>query len=784
MIWRKILPVVTGLVSAYVCVVDAYMLRMNERDLTADGTYLFQANQDAEESVVSKLVNTDSTSLEFGFEPSSGSKQVVCIRFSTVNIDKGSEISSAEIVFSVKSSSAGQASPQLVWYGEKASNSGELSAGSSNLSSRSKTRSKVAWTPGPWAQFTQEVTPDLSPIVTEVINQASWESGNAMTLCASKESTGSAELTRSVHSVEGGAASAAGQVPMLKVIVGTGVAPPPVSKPAQAPTTTPTGLRQFFIENHIEENLRTGATFQRSSDLEFGYDNNQNVQANSMPCMRFGEVDVPPNGEIVKAYLQVVALEDSGNAAAPNLECWGERVGDAVEFSEVDFDASRRSKTTARVTWTPAQWNQGTQYQSPNMKEIVQEITALPDWVPGQAMVFCCSPADENVGQLVRRSYASRSGGPPPELLVQVEGDPGTKSFNPFEEYPTNSAADFTVSLSMVIFYVSLVLVLTTSLFVLVYRKHPIIQVAQPKFCAAVLFGALLSSSSIPLFTIDDSENIATDQGGNRAADAACMGSVWLFGLGFVTMYGAMLVKISKVENIFSQKYRMSVNTTRKLNKRQPRIFFALVAVEFFLLFLWQVISPLRYQRLFIEDEAPEQGTRGLCTSVHDIVFVSILGAYHFLILIYALYLSNKTIRMHTAFSEGKHLRWGVWNGIQFTLIAIPILFVSQDTNTAMLVRAGVVGIHDIGLVMLIFLPKCYFIYYGIEDEPQQTETGKEVLAHVVNKYKETKSSHSGSTGAPSKVSRSSTSNGKMSRFSSEMPNFSTKLSQIDSPQL
>lgn len=49
-----------------------------------------------------------------------------------------------------------------------------------DAASRTLTSASVAWTPGAWVADTSYDTPDLTPIVQEIVNRAGWASGNAM----------------------------------------------------------------------------------------------------------------------------------------------------------------------------------------------------------------------------------------------------------------------------------------------------------------------------------------------------------------------------------------------------------------------------------------------------------------------------------------------------------------------------------------------------------------------------------------------------------------------------
>jgi hypothetical protein len=86
---------------------------------------------------------------------------------------------------------------------EAADNAGPIASTAFGLSSRSRTTASVAWAPPRWlvvgAAGIGERTPDLAPVVQEVVNRPGWAPGNALLVLV----TGSGR--RTAESFEGGA---------------------------------------------------------------------------------------------------------------------------------------------------------------------------------------------------------------------------------------------------------------------------------------------------------------------------------------------------------------------------------------------------------------------------------------------------------------------------------------------------------------------------------------------------------------------------------------------------
>ena len=240
------------------------------------------------------------------------------------------------------------------------------------------------------------------------------------------------------------------------------------------------------------------------------------------------------------------------------------------------------------------------------------------------------------------------------------------------------------------------------------FRRHLVMRSAQPALMAVVLAGAALSSFSLLFIAQYDSSD-------------ACMAQVWCFGVGFALMYGALVVKMRKIKLIFESKTML---TQRSLRHVSPQRNFAVVAAivlgESAILAAWTLESPLVVTRVTFIGAEGRPLSKSSCAGRNDLPFALLLAGYHLTVLLYALWIAMKTSKLHTAFSEGKYMRIAIWNGLQFLVIASIVLYFTNETGTAMLVRAGAVTLHDITFLILIFGPKLQMILFG-----SQTENGE-----------------------------------------------------------
>ncbi len=160
------------------------------------------STDDAEEYVSNYQVGTvitTSADIELTYDGSVGQK--IGLRFPGLTIPQGATVTNAYVTFTARD--AGSAADVVTFKAQAADNAPTFAAASNNVTSRVSGAASATWTPGPWTVGGTFTTPDLGPVVQEVVNRAGWVSGNAVALLV----TGTG--TRNSWAVDGQAASAA-----------------------------------------------------------------------------------------------------------------------------------------------------------------------------------------------------------------------------------------------------------------------------------------------------------------------------------------------------------------------------------------------------------------------------------------------------------------------------------------------------------------------------------------------------------------------------------------------
>ena len=146
-------------------------------DLFPDNKYfIMDATDDGEEDVADGAVGLGSSDLDME------DAIIVGMRFSNILLDPDDTVRYATIQFTSASADAGTVNYKIE--GEKIADSPFFTETDSNFYFRTRTTANVTWSPLDWdedAAGPDQMTPDLSAIVQEIIDQPGWASGNHIT---------------------------------------------------------------------------------------------------------------------------------------------------------------------------------------------------------------------------------------------------------------------------------------------------------------------------------------------------------------------------------------------------------------------------------------------------------------------------------------------------------------------------------------------------------------------------------------------------------------------------
>jgi len=358
------------------------------------------SSDDAEEAISSGAVSLTSSDLELGADGTVS--QIVGMRFNGVTVPQGATITAAYVEFEVDET--GTVATSVTLQGQAADHALTFASTTGNLSGQPKTTAQVAWNNIPaWdALNANHRTPDLSPIIQEIVNRPNWVSGNSLAIFIS--GTG----RRTAEAFDGEAPAA----PLLVITYLTGALPTPTATntptPSHTPTpsdtftpsttptpsNTPTPAAPVTITSRVnsssddaEEAISSGAVSLTSSDLELGADGT----VSQIVGMRFNGVTVPQGATITAAYVEFEVDETGTVATSVTLQ--GQAADHALTFASTTGNLSGRPKTTAQVAWNNIPlWDAlNAKHQTPDLSSIIQEIVNRSNWVSGNSLAIFIS---------------------------------------------------------------------------------------------------------------------------------------------------------------------------------------------------------------------------------------------------------------------------------------------------------------------------------------------------------------------------------------------------------
>lgn len=101
---------------------------------------------------------------------------------------------------------------------------------------------------------------------------------------------------------------------------------------------------------------------------------------------RFANVTIPAGAVITSAYVKLTCIWNETGTTC-NLNCYFNAADDAV--APTDTDEGQALSLTDAVAWSDVgSWADGTQYDTPSLVDILQDIIDRPGWASGQAVMI------------------------------------------------------------------------------------------------------------------------------------------------------------------------------------------------------------------------------------------------------------------------------------------------------------------------------------------------------------------------------------------------------------
>ncbi|MFT4804518.1 MAG: hypothetical protein ACJAZK_001456 [Psychroserpens sp.] len=367
-----------------------------ENELIEETLLVAISSDDAEESVSTGNVDVTGSNLDL---IQNDTEQLVGIRFDNVQIPSGATLYRAYIQFESASPDDNQET-NLNIHGELAISSATFSSATNDISSRILTMNSVNWSEvDSWESAGEtdliQRTPYLNTVISEIIMQDDWISGNALSFIISGEGqrmaksqdSGNAPILRLFYQLpcnDAGTACDDGDANTIIDVEDGNCNCIGILETDTVITEVDSG------PDDAEQSEIGGIMYIDSSDLELVFDSFAG-QNNQTVGVRFNNILVPSGAIISEAYIQFTT--DESNDTPTNISISGELSANSITFTETNFDIENRTRTNAVVNWPNIpEWSvvgsNSEAQKTPNVQTIVQEIVEQDSWSILNSMTF------------------------------------------------------------------------------------------------------------------------------------------------------------------------------------------------------------------------------------------------------------------------------------------------------------------------------------------------------------------------------------------------------------
>jgi hypothetical protein len=177
-----------------------------------------------------------------------------------------------------------------------------------------------------------------------------------------------------------------------------------------------------------------------------------------------------------------------------------------------------------------------------------------------------------------------------------------------------------------------------------------VVQASQPIFLLILCAGTFVMGAAIIPFSIDD--ELASEDG----CDIACMAAPWLTATGVALIFAALFSKTWRVNRLFQNGRGMRRVKVTARDVMAPLI--CLMALNFIMLTLWTVLSPLTWVRevITVDEFGRSTESRGYCRSDNSLPFVIALLTVDLGALVFVSYQAYMARNISTEFAESEYI--------------------------------------------------------------------------------------------------------------------------------
>ena len=365
--------------------------------------------------------------LDAGWEGAADDQNVLTmgLRFRDLPIPQGATIDSAFVYMHTHEGKTAEDVAEITIVGEDTDSAATFDEANFNedylLTDRTETSASVQWiVDEDWVIWTEYRTPDIKDVVQEIVDRSGWKYGNALALILKGEDQGPSDFenAREFEAFEniadpedefpdgtpGDGKNHPERVPRLVVYYTAeqkSLEMPIQATGGQVNDTLDDGTvvtLDLSSDDAEQENDEVDTPY--DDDLDAGWEGAADDQNVLTMGLRFRDIAIPNGAVIDSAFVYLYTHEGKTADDVAEITIVGENADHAPTFDEEHFNAdyllTDRPATSASVDWTVAEdWIIWTEYRTPDVKAIIQEIVNRNAWNYGNALALIFKGKDQ-----------------------------------------------------------------------------------------------------------------------------------------------------------------------------------------------------------------------------------------------------------------------------------------------------------------------------------------------------------------------------------------------------
>ncbi|MFK7925215.1 MAG: FG-GAP-like repeat-containing protein, partial [Bacteroidia bacterium] len=325
------------------------------------------ADDGEEEFGVTDILETGTPDLDFE------STKDVGVRFVNLNIPAGATITNVEITFTAASNQPGATDIDI-----RAENNLlplAFQAANNNITNRPLTTATVNWpTTGAWTGGLTYATPDLTPIVQELVNQIPVNGSlDAIAFLFGQSATGKASAWASEASGSTSPELLIEYVACFKEICNNGIDDDGdgdidcLDSDCGASYAFDQPVNQTSDDAEEDGGLVDIFDVGPISDLDFS--------PGKLVGTRFRGFTIPSGAIVTSAFIRFTASSDEVGAAGISINT--ELLNTTSTYQVIPGNISGRTTSVQNVNWNTGAWTNGNTYDTPDISVIIQEVLGV-----------------------------------------------------------------------------------------------------------------------------------------------------------------------------------------------------------------------------------------------------------------------------------------------------------------------------------------------------------------------------------------------------------------------